>query len=132
MNENTHTMKPQIGERYWRRDGLLSGTIVPGEGNYYAYKDAATGEHYSEKGMIYVPGHERPSDLEKLYTPEGDELPDGDTVTLSGQDYREMKASIEMQKAMIERLRATVDRKNKIMSEIMDIVRDELAKGQNS
>lgn len=121
------TVAPQIGERYYMRDGLLSGTIIPNDCpmGSYPFKDSATGVTYTSRGTRYRVG-EAPDDLMEL-CPMGGTLPDADTVTVSGADYREMQETIEMQSALIKKLKAAIDRKNKIFTELFEAAKAELS-----
>lgn len=122
-------MKLQVGERYWRRDGALSGTIVPNDSIYFPYRDAATSVSYREDGTA---GCVRESSEDLIHLQyeieEGQDLTPVDTVTISGEEHTKNHELLKAYAKEIENLKEVIKRKNKIMSEIMDIVRDELSK----
>lgn len=121
-------MKLQLGERYWRRDGVLSGTIIPNESVDWPFRDAATDISYTERGGQFTSDVDSAYDLvAKAYFSKEEpsqELPPVDTVTMSSEDYAKMQ---ELEKE-VEHLKKVIKRKNQIMSDILGIVRDELAK----
>ena len=122
-------LKLEVGKRYVRRDGLVTGPLELLYGRYFY--DRESGRLYYNDGS-----HQRfetPEDLIKeleiiTINEQGDELPDASMMVVSSNEYNHMKETIELQIARIERLEAAIARKNKVFSEVMDMVRYELAK----
>lgn len=131
-------LKLELGNRYWRRDGLLSGTIGPYDNGTYKYMDMSTGATYSVGGRHIAP-LERPEDLVRLADPseygmkstenhEGNDLPDVAWISISAIEYLELQQISTLQADKIKRLQAMIDRKNKVFNEVLEIARYELAK----
>ena len=123
-------LKLEVGKRYVRRDGLATGPLEILNGKYYF--DYKFGCLYFDDGY-HQRGVESPKDLIKeleiiTINEQGDELPDASMMVVSSSDYYHMEITIELQIARIERLEAAIARKNKVFSEVMDMVRYELAK----
>ena len=93
-------MKIKVGKKYWRRDGLLSGTIIPGDSPFFPFKCSATLETYNDCGMKYNASKEDEADLLAEYTEktQGDDLPDPVKIDLDASDadfVKELRDEIE-------------------------------------
>ena len=127
-------LKLEVGKRYVRRDGEVTGPLVklPNRGGIDYHHDRDFGCLYWDHGQ-YDLDADSPEDLIKeleiiTINEQGDELPDASMMVVSSNEYNHMKETIELQIARIERLEAAIARKNKVFSEVMDMVRYELAK----
>lgn len=125
----------QEGKRYRRRDGQITGPLnkIPRvSSSGFFYHDPETGCLYWETGA-YQHFVESKEDL--VYeldiitiNEQGKELPDASMMIAAPRQFQEMEQVIRMQAEKIKKLQAAIDRKNKVFSEVMDMVRYELAK----
>jgi hypothetical protein len=66
-------MKIEVGKRYWRRDGGLSGVIRKSEESAYPFNDGVL--YFSETGGYWRNGKDHPYDLIREYVEPSQEVP---------------------------------------------------------
>lgn len=128
-------VKLQEGKRYRRRDGQITGPLMKilSDITWKVYHvDPDTRCLYWNHGSYQLSENSPEDLLQELdiitINEQGDELPDAAYFVTSPKDMASMQATIDLQSDKIKKLQAAIDRKNKIFSEVMDMVRYELAK----